>query len=63
VNVASLALMSAVTWDLGRAALIDLPTVLFAAAGAILLLRFKINSVWLVLGGAGAGLLVRHLST
>jgi chromate transporter len=55
VNVASLALMVVVTWQLGRAALIDLPTVLFAAISAGLLVRFKINATWLVLGGALAG--------
>jgi chromate transporter len=55
VNVASLALMAVVTAQLGRAALIDLPTVLFAATSATLLVRFKINATWLVLGGAFAG--------
>lgn len=62
VNVASLALMITVTMQLGRAALVDPPTVLLAAASALLLLRFKVNSAWLVLGGAAAGLLVTWLS-
>ncbi len=56
VVVASLALMAWVSWHLGRAALVDVPTVALALAGAGLLLRFKVNSVWLVLGGAIAGL-------
>jgi chromate transporter len=56
VVVASLALMAWVSWHLGRAALVDVPTVLLALAGAGLLLRFKVNSAWLVLGGAIAGL-------
>jgi chromate transporter len=58
VNVASLALMGVVAVDLGRAAIIDVPTVALAAVSAVLLFRFRINSVWLVLGGglAGAGL-------
>jgi chromate transporter len=55
VNVASLALMAAVTYHLGRAALVDWMTVLLAIAAAFLLLRFKLNSAWLVLGGAGVG--------
>ena len=55
VNVASLALMTAVTWDLGRAALVDAATVILAVVSAILLLRFKINSAWLVVGGAVLG--------
>jgi chromate transporter len=56
VVVASLALMAWVSWHLGRAALVDVPTVVLALAGAGLLLRFKVNSAWLVLGGAIAGL-------
>lgn len=56
VNVASLALMAVVTWQLGRTALVDWLTLGLAAMSAILLLRFKLNSAWLVLGGALVGL-------
>jgi chromate transporter len=56
VNVASLALMTVVTWHLGRSALVDLSAVLLAAASALLLVRFRVNSAWLVLGGAVLGL-------
>jgi chromate transporter len=59
VNVASLGLMAAVTWLLGRAALVDPLTVILALASALLLLRFKANSTWLVLGGAVIGIVVR----
>jgi chromate transporter len=55
VNVASLALMAVVTIQLGRAALVDAPTVLLAVVSALLLARFKPNTTWLVLGGACAG--------
>jgi chromate transporter len=55
VNVASLALMTVVTWQLGRGALIDPLTIALAALGAIVLLRFRVNSAWLVLGGALIG--------
>ena len=55
VNVASLALMAVVTWQLGRAAIFDVTTALLAVVGAILLVRFRINSAWLVLGGAAIG--------
>ena len=58
VNVASLALMAAVTLQLGRSALIDAPTVVLAAASALVLIRYKINSAWLVLGGALVGALI-----
>jgi chromate transporter len=61
VNVAALGLMTGVTWQLGRAALVDLFTVLLAALSALLLFRVRMNSVWLVLGGALAGLAYRWL--
>ena len=57
VNVASLALMGTVTWHLGRAALTDVPTILLAGASAVLLFRFRMNSAWLVSGGALCGLI------
>ena len=58
VNVASLALMAAVTIELGRAAIVDVPTAVLAAIAAVILLRYRPNSAWIVLGGAilGAGL-------
>jgi len=59
VNVASLALMAAVTWQLGRASLVDTLTVLLAVASLISLLRFRVNSAWLVLVGATIGLITR----
>jgi chromate transporter len=55
VNVASLALMAVVTLQLGRAALVDVPTVALAGLSALLLVRFQPNATWLVLGGAAAG--------
>lgn len=59
VNVASLALMAVVTWQLGRTALVDATTIGLAVISAVLLLRFKLNSVWLVAGGGAVGLLAR----
>lgn len=61
VNVAALGLMAGVTWQLGRAALIDLPTILLAIVAALLLFRFKINSAWLVLAGGIIGLGLAYL--
>jgi chromate transporter len=57
VNVASLGLMAAVTWELGRASLVDTLTVLLAVASSIALLRFRVNSAFLVLVGATVGLM------
>lgn len=58
INVGSLALMVVVTFELGRSALLDWVTILLAAASALLLIRYKVNSAWLVLGGAVVGLLM-----
>jgi chromate transporter len=57
VNAGSLALMVVVTWELSRAAIVDVTTIVLAVASAILLLRFRVNSAWLVLLGAAAGAL------
>lgn len=62
VNVAALGLMAAVTWQLGRAAIFDWLTALLAVVAAVLLWRFKLNSAWLVLGGALAALAYRFLA-
>jgi chromate transporter len=56
VNVASLALMAAVSYQLGRSAIVDELTIALAVASAVLLFRFRVNSAWLVLGGALAGI-------
>lgn len=52
----SLALMAAVTLQLGQAALVDPFTVAVAVASAVLLIRFRVNSAWLVLAGAAVGM-------
>ena len=62
VNVAALGLMAAVLWELGRAAIVDWLTALLAVVAAALLLRFKLNSAWLLLGGSLIALLVRWLA-
>jgi chromate transporter len=49
--------MGAVTWRLGRVAIVDGPTGVLALLGALLVLRFRVNSSWLILGAGGLGLL------
>ena len=61
VNVSALALMAAVTWQIGRASLVDPVTILMALAALILLLRYKVNSTWLIAAGAVFGLLVKMI--
>jgi len=55
LNVASLALMAAITWQLGVASLIDPLTAVIALVSGVLLIRFKLNSTWLIAGGAILG--------
>jgi len=57
VNAAALGLMAAVTWQLGRASLVDPLTLGIAVLALALSIRFKLNSTWLVLGGALVGVL------
>ncbi|HSC29477.1 MAG TPA: chromate efflux transporter [Vicinamibacterales bacterium] len=61
VNAASLALMLVVTVQLTRTALVDPLTVALAAASAGLLLTTRVNSAWLVLGGAAIGIAAGYL--
>lgn len=55
VNAAALSLMLIVTYQLARAALIDITTVLLAITSAFILWRFKVNSAWLIFGAAFVG--------
>ena len=55
VNVAAVGLMAAVAWELGRSAIFDPLTAGLALVAAVLLVRFKLNSAWLVLAGAVVG--------
>lgn len=57
VNVGSLALMAEVSWQLGRASVVDVVTIVLAVASLIALLQFRLNSGWLVLIGAIIGLM------
>ena len=56
VNVGAWALMAAVTLFLGRAAIVDVATIVLALASAFILIRYRVNSAWLVIGGGLVGL-------
>jgi chromate transporter len=58
VNAGAVGLMAGVTWQLGREAIVDVPTALVALGAAAVLFRFRINSGWAVLAGGALGLLV-----
>lgn len=59
VNASALGLMGGVGLQLGADALVDPVTVAIAVATGLLLWRTRLNSAWLVLGGAVVGLLSR----
>jgi|JFJP01.1.fsa_nt_gi chromate transporter len=60
VNAASIGLMAAVAWELGRETLIDIWTIVVAIASLAILLKFpKFNSAWLVIVGAAIGWLLK----
>jgi chromate transporter len=55
VTIGALALMAVVTWELGRAAVVDVVTAGLAIGSAVLLLRFRLNSSWVIVAGAAVG--------
>ena len=55
VNAASLGLMAGVTVQLGQTALIDIFTVVVSLITLFVIFRFRINLVWLILGGGLLG--------
>jgi len=58
VVVGSLALMAVVAWQLGRAAIVDLKTLLILAVSAVVIFRFRVNSAWIIAGAGLAGWLL-----
>jgi chromate transporter len=58
VTVGSVALMAVVSWQLGRAALIDGVTTGVAVASLVAVARFRLNSAWLIAAGGVLGLLL-----
>jgi len=55
VIAGSLALMAAVTWQLGKTAIVDRTTLVVFLLSAFALLRFRVNSAWLIAAAAVAG--------
>ena len=59
VVAASLGLMIAVTWHLGRAAIVDPSTAALLVASGTALAVWRPNSTWLIMGGAVLGWVLR----
>ena len=60
INVAALSLMIVVSAQLARTAVVDWVTATIAVVSAILLIRYRVNSAWLILGGAFGGFVLRQ---
>ncbi|MGZ8585981.1 MAG: chromate efflux transporter [Actinomycetota bacterium] len=61
VNVAAVGLMAGVTWQLAADAIVDVPAAVLTVVAGAVLLRWRPNAAWLVLGGAVAGLAIEAL--
>jgi chromate transporter len=55
VNVASLALMAVVTWQLAAVTLVHPLPIAIAIASMVALVRYKVNATWLIVAAAGIG--------
>lgn len=61
VNAASLGLMAAVTFQLSRTTLIDLFTTILLLLTLLLMFRFRMNSLWLIIGGGFLGAIYQFI--
>ena len=59
--IAAIGLMLAVTWQLARSAVVDWLTAALALVATVVRLRWRVNSVWLIAGGAAIGASARGL--
>ena len=59
VNAAALALMAFVSFEFAREVVTSPAAVIIAAVAAVLVFRFRVNSAWVVLGGALAGMVAK----
>ena len=58
VNVASLGLMAGVSWHLARASLVHPLSFIILLLSGVFLLKYHVNTTWLILAGALAGFLL-----
>ncbi len=61
VNAAAVALMAFVGWQFARSTLLSVPAIALAAASAVLVFLYRVNSAWVILGGGMIGLSLRLL--
>jgi chromate transporter len=60
-NAAAVGLMAGVAWQLAISSIVDVLTAVLALVAAVLLIRTKVNSAWLVLGGGAVGVAAHAL--
>jgi chromate transporter len=58
VNAAALGLMAGVTIELAIFSFVDYFTIIFFIISAILVFRYRIQSTWLIIGGAAIGFII-----
>jgi chromate transporter len=61
INAAAVALMGFVGWQFARGSLTNVPAILIGVVSLALVFRYKVNSAWMVIGGALAGILFQLL--
>ncbi len=61
VIAASLSLMAVVAFELAKGSLVDMGSVAILLASAVALLRFRVSSSWLILGGGLVSVLAKSL--
>jgi len=59
VVAGSLALMGVVAWQLGRASIVNWSTFLVFGVSLIALLRFRVNSAWVIAAASVVGWMMR----
>jgi len=59
VNAAAVALMALVGWQFARATLVSVPAVGLALVSLVLIVWYRVNSAWVIAGGAVAGVVLR----
>ncbi len=59
INAGAIALMIYIAWQLGLAAIVDVPTAIIAALCTLLLLVSSLNPTYLIFGGAALGFILK----
>ena len=59
VVAGSLSLISVVAWQLGKASIVDWKTLIVFGLGLIALLRYRVNSAWVVTAAGVVGWVMR----